>query len=63
MLRQVAIRNKKGSGINNGDVIEAFKSGGFRAGGIEIVNLTSSVAILAFGNDETTSAKDGFEAG
>jgi len=52
-----------GSGIKIGDVIGAFTPEGLCAGRIEITNLTSNFAIMAFGNDETTTTKDGFEAG
>ena len=52
-----------GSGIKVGDVIGAFTPEGLCAGRIEITNLSSNFAIMAFGNDETTTIKDGFEAG
>jgi hypothetical protein len=52
-----------GSGIKVGDVIGAFTPEGLCAGRIEITNLSSNFAIMAFGNDETTTSKDGFEPG
>ena len=52
-----------GSGIKVGDIIGAFTPEGLCAGRIEITNLSSNFAIMAFGNDETTTTKDGFEAG
>jgi hypothetical protein len=52
-----------GSGIKVGDVIGAFTPEGLCAGRIEITNLSSNFAIMAFRNDETTTTKDGFEAG
>jgi hypothetical protein len=52
-----------GSGIKVGDVIGTFTPEGLCAGRIEITNLSSNFAIMAFGNDETTTTKDGFEAG
>jgi hypothetical protein len=52
-----------GSGIKIGDVIGAFTPEGLCAGRIEITNLSSNFAIMAFGNDETTTTKDGFESG
>jgi len=51
------------STIKLGDIIGAFTPEGLCAGRIEITNLASNFAVMAFGNDETTASKDGFEAG
>jgi len=51
------------SGLQPGDIVGAFTPEGICAGSMDIQNLNSSVALLAFGNDETTIQKDGFENG
>jgi len=51
------------SALKPGDVLGAFSSGGLCTGQIEITNLTSGFAMIAFGNDETTPDIDGFEDG
>jgi len=51
------------SGLQAGDVVGVFTPEGICAGRMDIQNLYSSAALLAFGNDETTFSKDGFESG
>jgi len=51
------------SGIEPGDFIGAFTPEGFCAGRVEITNLNSGFALVAFGNDKTTALKDGFDEG
>jgi len=51
------------SGIKTGDVIGVFTPEGLCAGSIQVAGLNSNVALVSFSNDETTSIKDGFEAG
>ncbi len=51
------------SGIAQGDVIGAFTPDGICAGQVEVNHLGTGLALVAFGNDEITSGKDGFEYG
>ncbi|OQX77960.1 MAG: hypothetical protein B6D64_07520 [Bacteroidetes bacterium 4484_276] len=50
-------------GLQPGDFIGAFTPEGYCAGRVEVTNLTSNVAVMAFANDETTIEKDGFGFG
>ncbi len=49
------------SGIIPGDVIGAFTPNGLCAGQVEVIQLNQSLALVAFGDDEMTSEKDGFD--
>jgi len=51
------------SKIQPGDFIGAFTPDGYCAGRVEVTNLASNFAVLAFANDETTSETDGFGFG
>jgi len=51
------------SGILPGDYIGTFTPEGFCAGRIEIFDLSSNVALVAFANDECTINPDGFFTG
>jgi len=51
------------SGILPCDVIGAFSANGLCGGQIEVNQLSSGLALVAFGNDEITSDKDGFDYG
>lgn len=50
-----------GSGIAAGDLIGVFTPDGLCAGQVEFTNLHEGLALVAFGNDEITSDKDGFD--
>ncbi len=52
-----------GSGIEPGDVIGIFTPDGLCAGQVETSRLNSGLALVAFGNDEITAEKEGFEFG
>jgi hypothetical protein len=47
--------------LQPGDVIGAFTMDGLCAGRLEIKNTKSNAALMLFGNDEFTPAKDGFD--
>jgi hypothetical protein len=49
------------SGIMPGDVIGVFTPNGRCAGQVEVHQLHSGLALVAFGNDEITPEKEGFE--
>jgi len=51
------------SGLQPGDIVGVFTPEGICAGRMDIQNLISSAALLAFGDDETSIIKDGFENG
>lgn len=46
-----------------GDFIGAFTPEGHCAGRVEVTNLNSNLAVIAFANDETTTEKDGYGFG
>ncbi len=49
--------------VQVGDFIGAFTPEGHCAGRVEVTNLSSNLAVIAFANDETTIEKDGFGFG
>ncbi|MBE0639052.1 MAG: T9SS type A sorting domain-containing protein [Bacteroidales bacterium] len=51
------------SGISQGDIIGVFTTDGICAGRADVMEINSGIALTAFANDETTAAKDGFDAG
>ena len=51
------------SGILPGDVIGAFSANGLYAGQVEVNQLSNGLALVAFGNDEITPEKEGFDFG
>ena len=51
------------SGILPGDVIGAFYADGLCAGQVEVNQISNGLALVAFGNDEITPEKEGFEYG
>lgn len=53
----------RNSGLLPGDVVGAFTSGGFCAGQVEVQQSGNSLALVTFGNDEITAAKEGYENG
>jgi len=50
-------------GIQPGDFIGVFTQDAFCGGWIEVSDLSTNIALMAFANDEITIEKDGFEEG
>ncbi len=51
------------SALETGDIIGIFTSGGYCAGALEVVQRDNAVVLVAFADDPTSEAKDGFDAG
>jgi hypothetical protein len=53
----------KDAELHPGDFIGAFTPDGYCAGRVEVKEIKSNLALIAYANDETTPEKDGFEIG